>query len=48
MGQPARQRLELMLGIAQARAKGFEPGLRYTAGPAAAEEGEDSSSTKAE
>lgn len=39
---------ELMLGTAQARAIGFEPGLRYTAVLAAAEEGVGSSSTKAE
>lgn len=37
-----------MLDTAQARAIGLEPGLRYTAGPAAAEEGVGSSSTKAE
>lgn len=48
LGLQSRQRLELMLGTAQARAIGLEPGLRYTAGLAAVEEEVGSSSTKAE
>lgn len=48
LGLQSRKRRELMLDTAQASAIGLEPGLRYTAGPAAAEEGVGSSSTKAE
>lgn len=44
----ARQRLELLLGTAHARAMGLELGLRYTEGPAGAEGGVGSSSMKAE
>ena len=44
----AKQRLELLQGIAQARAMGLELGLRYTEGPAGAAGGVGSSSMKAE
>lgn len=44
----ARRRLELLLGMAHARAMGLELGLRYTEGPAGAVGGVGSSSMKAE
>lgn len=44
----ARQRLELLLGMAHAKAMGLELGLRYTEGPAGAVGGVGSSSMKAE
>lgn len=44
----ARPRLELLPGMAHARAMGLELGLRYTEGPAGAEGGGGSSSMKAE
>lgn len=44
----ARPRLELLLGMAHARAMGLELGLRYTEGPAGAVGGGGSSSMKAE
>lgn len=44
----AKQRLEMLWGIAQARAMGLELGLRYTEGPAGAAAGAGSSSMKAE
>lgn len=43
-----RLRLERILSTAHASAMGLEPGLRYMVGPAVAEEGVGSSSTKAE
>lgn len=43
-----KQRLELKLDTAYARAMGLELGLRYTEGPAGAVEGVGSSSMNAE